>query len=346
MKFNETVIDALGYALPPHVVSSQELEERLAPLYHKLHVKPGQLEALTGIAERRYWDPGYKMADGAIAAGRSALETAAVAPADIGMLVYAGVCRDNLEPATACAVANGLGVPETAMIYDVSNACLGVVNAVIQVASAIELGQIRAGVVVSCETARQIVDLTIERMLAAGSMDVFIKTLATLTGGSGAAAVILTEAGLSPKGHRLIGAAVRNATSHHRLCTWGPDSGMPSSAPMVMNTDAVGVLKYGVTLGVETYRAFRSELALADDAPHKIVCHQVGEAHQKTVLEAIGIPIERDFSTFRHLGNIGTVSLPLTAAIAEQRGFFDDGDVVGLFGIGSGLNCLLLGVRW
>lgn len=346
MKFNKTVIDALGYALPPHVVSSLDLEERLAPLYDKLHLKPGQLEALTGIAERRYWDVAYPMADGARAAAENALEHAAVSPADIGMLIYAGVCRDNLEPATACAVANGLGVPGNAVIYDISNACLGVVNGIIQVASAIELGQIRAGMVVSCETARQIVDLTVERMLAAGTMEVFTKTLATLTGGAGAAAVVLTDTSLKPDGHRLIGAAVRNATAHHRLCTWGPDTGMPASAPMVMNTDAVGVLKHGVALGVETYRAFREELALGPDAPHKIVCHQVGEAHQKTVLEAIGIPKERDFTTFRYLGNIGTVSLPLTAAVADQRGFFDKGDVVGLFGIGSGLNCLLLGAQW
>ncbi|MFH1983075.1 MAG: 3-oxoacyl-ACP synthase III [Pseudomonadota bacterium] len=346
MKFNKTVIDALGYALPPHVVSSQDLEERLAPLYKKLHLKPGQLEALTGIAERRYWDLGYKMCDGAITAGQNALENASVAAADIGMLVYAGVCRDNLEPATACAVAHGLGVPGDALVYDVSNACLGVVNAIIQVASAIELGQIRAGIVVSCETARQIVDLTIERMLAAGTMEVFIKTLATLTGGSGAAAVVLADAGRAKDGHRLLGAAIRNATAHHRLCTWGPDTGFPASAPMIMNTDSVGVLKHGVALGQETYRAFRAELALPPEAPHKIVCHQVGETHQKTVLEAIGIPIERDFSTFRNLGNIGTVSLPLTAAVADQRGFFDPGDVVGLFGIGSGLNCLLLGVQW
>ncbi len=346
MKFNKTVIDALGYALPPHVVSSQDLEERLSPLYQKLHLKPGQLEALTGIAERRYWDPGYPMSSGAIAAGENALESTSVDPTDIGMLIYAGVCRDNLEPATACAVADGLGVPGTAMIYDVSNACLGVVNGIIQVASAIELGQIRAGMVVSCETARQIVDLTIERMLAAGSMEVFIQTLATLTGGSGAAAVILSDTGLSTEGHRLLGAAVRNATRHHRLCTWGPDTGMPASAPMAMKTDSVGVLKHGVALGVETYTAFRAELALPPDAPHKIVCHQVGESHQKTVLDAIDIPIERDFSTFRYLGNVGTVSLPLTTAVADERGFFDPGDVVGLFGIGSGLNCLLLGAQW
>ena len=80
--------------------------------------------------------------------------------------------------------------------------------------------------------------------------------------------------------------------------------------------------------------------------PDKIICHQVGATHQNTILEAIGVPRERDFTTFRYLGNIGTVSLPITAAIAEERGFLAAGDLVGFLGIGSGLNCLMLGVEW
>ena len=43
---------------------------------------------------------------------------------------------------------------------------------------------------------------------------------------------------------------------------------------------------------------------------------------------------------------MGTVSLPLTAALAEERGILLPGDRVGLLGIGSGLNCLMLGVQW
>ncbi len=77
-----------------------------------------------------------------------------------------------------------------------------------------------------------------------------------------------------------------------------------------------------------------------------MICHQVGTPHRDTVLEKLGIPVDRDFSTFAYLGNIGTVSVPLTAAVAEERGFLEPGQRVGLFGIGSGLNCLMLGVEW
>jgi 3-oxoacyl-[acyl-carrier-protein] synthase-3 len=247
-------------------------------------------------------------------------------------------------------VADGLGIDPAAQVYDVSNACLGVLNGMIHVANAIELGQIRAGLIVSCETARQIVDITIDRLLKephpAAAMEMYKKTIATLTGGSGAVAVLMTDGSFSGGGHELLGGVSRNAVCHHRLCLWGPDAGDAVAGSHVMQTDSVGVLQNGVALAIDTYKAFRSEMGWPEDKPDKIICHQVGSAHQKTILEAIGIPKEKDFTTYEYLGNIGTVSLPITAAIAGEREFLNKGDLVGFFGIGSGLNCMMLGIRW
>ncbi|MEJ5359630.1 MAG: 3-oxoacyl-ACP synthase III [Desulfobacterales bacterium] len=346
MRFSRVRIEAFGYEIAPHVVSSADLEERLAPLYETLRIPRGQLEAITGIRERRYWNPGFRPSEGAIRAGRQALEAASLDPHEIGMLIYAAVCREHLEPATACAVADGLRIAGDAQILDLSNACLGVLNGILQIACAIELGHIRAGLVVACETAREIVDLTIERLNRERSMETLRKTLATLTGGSGAAAVLLVDAERRPGGRRLRGGVCRSAPQHHRLCTWGPDTGFPAGRAHMAETDAAEVLRHGVALGVETFAAFRRELALPEGKPDKIICHQVGATHQRTFLDAVGIAPERDFTTFRFLGNTGTVSLPLTAALAEERGFLEAGDLVGLLGIGSGLNCLMLAVDW
>jgi 3-oxoacyl-[acyl-carrier-protein] synthase-3 len=214
------------------------------------------------------------------------------------------------------------------------------------VANAIEAGHIKAGLVVACESCREIVDSTIRRMLQAGDMETFKHCLATMTGGSGAAAVVLTDGSFNAGAHRLLGGVGRNAVRHHGLCTWGPDTGIPASAPHVMNTDSVAVLKNGVALGVETFAALTRELAWGPGQPERIVCHQVGATHQRTILESIGIPVDKDFSTFRHLGNMGTVSIIITTAIAAERGFLTRGQSVGLLGIGSGLNCLMLGVQW
>ena len=328
------------------MVTSDDLEKRLEPLYEALHFQKGQLEALTGIRERRFWNPGYKMYEGAIKAGKKAIENAGIAPESIGMLIYGGVCRDNLEPATACSVSHGLGLGPDTQIYDVSNACLGILNGMVQIANAIELGHMKAGVVVSCESARQIVDVTIDRLLAAKDMEMFKKTVATLTGGSGAVAVVLTDKLLSDKGHQLLGGVIRSASEHHKLCRWGPNTGIPSNSPQIMETDSVGVLQNGVKLGIETFKAFKNELSWPNNKPDKIICHQVGATHQNTILESIGIDKQKDFTTFKYLGNIGTVSLPITAAIASEREFLTKNDLVGFLGIGSGLNCLMLGIEW
>jgi 3-oxoacyl-[acyl-carrier-protein] synthase III len=346
MIYTHVYLDSFGYELPPNVVTSDDLESRLAPVYEALHFQAGQLEAITGIRERRFWDPDYQMHVGAIKAGRKALEASNVDPADIGLLIYGGVCRDNLEPATACAVANGLGLEADVQIYDVSNACLGVLNGMVQVANAIELKQVRAGLIVSCESARQIIDITIDRLLATKDMEVFRKTVATLTGGSGAVAVVLTDQSVSESGHRILGGAARSAAEHHQLCVWGPDTGIPASGLHKMETDSVRVLQKGVILGIDTFQAFRRELSWPDAKPDKIICHQVGATHQRNILDAIGIDQSKDFTTFKFLGNIGTVSLPITAAIASEREFLMPGDLVGFLGIGSGLNCLMLGLEW
>ena len=346
MLYSKVYIESFGYELAPNVITSDDIEKRLGPLYDFLHFQKGQLETITGIRERRFWDEGYTMHEGAISAGRKAINDSNIDIKDIGMLVYGGVCRDNLEPATACAVADGLGLSNETHIFDLSNACLGVLNGMIQIANAIELGQIKAGLVVSCESARQIVDYTIDRLLKEKNMEMFRKTLATFTGGSGAAAVLLTDESVSERKHRLMGGMIRSAAEHHKLCRWGPDTGIPASGLHIMETDSAGVLKNGVALGIETFTAFRKELSWSEDKPDKIICHQVGSAHQKTILESIGIPKEKDFTTYQYLGNIGTVSLPLTAAIANEREFLEKGDLVGFLGIGSGLNCLMLGIKW
>lgn len=351
MRYANVHIEALGYELPPNVVTSTALEARLAPLYEDLRIQVGQLEALTGIRERRYWDPGMTMAEGATRAARKALASSRVAAGDIEMLIYGGVCRDYMEPANACAVADGLGLSNKTQLYDVSNACLGVINGIVQVANAIELGQIKAGLVVSCETARQIVDLSIDKMLRHRDMETLRLSLATLTGGSGAIAVVVSEAALAPQGHRLLGGMMRSRAKHHGLCRWGPATGIPpqiepGTVPMEMTTDAAAVMEHGVELGEETWFAFLEEMGWTVEQVDRTICHQVGAPHRETVLRKLGVPSEKDFQTFEFLGNIGTVSLPITAAIAEERGILEKGHRVAMCGIGSGLNCLILGVEW
>ncbi len=347
MKYNRVFLDSIGYQLAPNVVSSAELEARLAPVYETLRIGSGQLEALTGIRERRWWDEGHSNAQGAADAARRALAESKVRPEDIGAIIYAGVCRDHLEPATACAVADSIGVRNAVEVYDISNACLGVLNGILDIANRIELGQIRAGMIVSCETAREINDVMIEKMNAEATMEFFKVSLATLTGGSGAVAVILTDGSFAADQPRLRGAVSHAAPEHHAICRWEAGGrGLNGSAPPHMETDAIAVLNHGVVLGKDTWRSFLDQMDWRGEDIDRVICHQVASSNRESILKAFELDRAKDFSTFEYLGNIGTVSLPMTAAIASERGFLNRGDRVGFLGIGSGLNCMMLGWDW
>lgn len=346
MNYSKVQVTALGYELAPVVVTSDELESRLTPMMERLHISEGQLEFLTGISERRWWHPDTPLSQGATAAGKKALAAANVPIEEIGSVIYCGVCRELYEPATACKVAHGLGVRDGVAVYDISNACLGVLNGMLEVANRIELGQIRAGLVVSCESAREINDTMIERMLQMDDMQTFTMALATLTGGSGAVAVLLTDGSFDNSGgHQFLGGTTQVAPEHHELCRWGIEKHNGAHRPF-MSTDSVAVLKNGVALGKQTWGAFLKEMNWTETDVNRVICHQVGSAHQDEILKTLGIDKAKDYTTYEHLGNIGTVSLPITAALAHERGELNPGDKVAFLGIGSGLNCMMLGLQW
>src|SRR6185295_7223533 len=199
------------------------------------------------------------------------------------------------------------------------------------------------------------------RLLETRDMAGFKESLATLTDGSGAVAVLVTDGSFGKKGHRLLGGVIMAAPEHHEICRWGLEGESaharrslprPSSREReegdllvrgtlreVMETDAIAVLKNGVILGKKTWDGLMKELGWNSGAVQKVICHQVGSANEEGILKTIGVPEEKDFSTYECLGNIGTVSLPLTAALAEEREFLQKGDKVAWLGIGSGLNC-------
>ena len=358
-KYNRVYLTAMGYELGPQIVTSAELEARLAPVYEKLNLQAGQLEAWTGIVERRWWEQGVRLSACATTAARKAMAKTSVRTADLGVVIYAGVCRENFEPATACAVADALGVRGGASVFDLSNACLGVLNGMLDVANRIELGQIRAGLVVSCESAREINEIALanlldghrERMQGGTDMAEFAEALATFTGGSGAVAMLLTDGSFgAAKGHRLCGAVSHVAPEHHQLCRWGlEDAGDPAGRhqyAQYMKTDSVAVLKHGVLLGQQTWQAFMNTMTWSQAQVDRVICHQVGSGHQDAILKSLRIPKDKDYTTYRFLGNMGTAALPVTAAIAEERGVLKAGQKVGFLGIGSGLTCLMMGLEW
>ena len=113
-----------------------------------------------------------------------------------------------------------------------------------------------------------------------------------------------------------------------------------------MQTDSEQLLLAGVGLAGETWTAFKAATGWDADRVDRLIGHQVGSAHRRKVYEALGLDLAKDFSTFETLGNMGSVSLPATLSAAVDAGAVAEGNRVALFGIGSGLNCLMLALEW
>lgn len=341
MKFENVCIESLAVALPDEVWSSAAIEERLRPLYERLKLPAGRLELMSGIRERRMWPAGTRPSDASAQAGRAVLAKSALGAGRVELFVHAAVSRDMLEPATAAFAHRKIGLPATAQIFDLSNACLGFLNALTVAAGLIESGQIRCALVVAGENGRPLVEQTLQTLLATTLSRNAIKPyFANLTIGSGAVAAMVCHRSLvKGRAHRLLGGVARAATQHSELCqgdTHGADA-------LAMQTDSEQLLIAGVGLAQETWRDFTAEQGASFD---RFICHQVGSTHRRKLYETLGLDLAKDFSTFETLGNTGSVALPATLCAAVDAGAVQEGHRVGLLGIGSGLNCLMLALEW
>ena len=348
MRYQHVCIESLVHILPPNVVTSDDLEQQLSPVYDRLSLPYGRLELMTGIRERRFFDPGTLPGQISVQAARIAIEKSGIGRRHFGALVHGSVCRDQMEPATAAAVHAGANLPANGMILDVSNACLGLMSGMLIVANLIESGQIHAGVVVGTETGRDLVEGTIDSLLGDETVtrNSIKGAFASLTIGSGSAAIVLCDRKLSRTGHRLLGGAIRNDTSAHNLCAGGVAPTNHGDHRPRMETDSEALLHAGIDLADQTWHATRDVLSWSNSSVDRVFTHQVGKAHRKLLLDRLALNPELDSPTVEYLGNTGAVALPMAFSIGAEEGRLSLGDNIALLGIGSGLSAIMLGVGW
>lgn len=344
MQYSRVCLQSFGYELPPLVLGSDELEERLSPVYRRLKLPAGRLELMTGIRSRRFWEPGTRPSLGAVAAGKKALEQSGIPKNEIGCLLFTSVSRDMMEPATAAFVHRGLDLPAKCQIFDISNACLGFLNGMITLANMIELGQVKSGLIVAGETAEHLLESTLAHMLS--DQHLTRKTIkpffASLTIGSGAVALVMTDRALRDSGHVLVGGSCRAHTGYTDLCQGGRNAEQGT----LMSTDSELLLERGVETAFQCWQDFRKELDWPVDSIDRFFCHQVGRAHAQLLFERLQLDEKKNFETLPILGNVGSVSAPITMAMGIEQGALKSGQRGAILGIGSGINSLMLGVEW
>ena len=338
MIFNHVAVESLAIAEAPHRVTSAEIEERLGANGERIGVRSGLIETLTGVKARRFWGEGVQPSDVAARAAERALDQADIPRDRIGLLVNTSVCRDYLEPSVASIVHGRLGLAPHCLNFDVGNACLAFLNGMSIASNMIERGQTDYALVVDGEGSRQVIEATIRRLQSEEATEQDLRDdFATLTLGSGAAAMVLCRDELATTSHRYRGGVSRTASEWNHLCRGTAER---------MITDASQLLKAGVALAQQTWAQATDALGWRADDLDELILHQVGSIHMASLLGQLGLDASRAHVTYSEYGNIGPAAIPFTLAKSLEAGRIFSGDRIALMGIGSGLNCAMMEIAW
>ena len=338
MNFDNVSIVSVRHVDAPHRLTSADIQAQLSETMQRLGVQPDLLESVAGIRERRFWDDGFAPSDAATLAAQAVLDDTGLDPAKLGTLINTSVCRDYIEPSTACLVHGNLKLSDTCTNMDVGNACLAFFNGIEIVGNMIERGQIDYGMIVDAESSRFLTESTIARLQRPSTdVETFREEFASLTTGSGAVAMLLANSDLAPEGHRFKGTVSLAATEHNRLCRGQLDRGW---------TNTKGLLLAGIELSKRTWVKAQEELGFSDADVDLYCLHQVSIAHTQQLAVSLGVTLEKALVIVEEYGNIGPASVPMVLSIALDQGRIKDGDRIVLAGIGSGINCMVGEVIW
>lgn len=319
---------------PPRITTSAAIDRKLEPALRRLRLPTGLLQRVAGVHERRNWGADQTFDEAAVAAGQTALAQAGIRADQVGLLINTSVTRPHLEPSVAVRIHHGLGLPSSALNFDIANACLGFVNGMSLAAQLIDAGQIEYAVIIDGEDADEIQENTIRRLTENDvSRDEFMSEFASLTLGSGAAAAVLGRADAHPAGHRILGGVARAATQFHNLCVGSVDA---------MFTDAKALLKGGMELVVSAWREAKRDWNWSD--MDRYIMHQVSDVHLNAIVKAARLDRSRIPLTYPRFGNVGPASIPIT--LAAEAPTLRPGNRVLLMGVGSGLNTAMMELAW
>jgi len=236
-----------------------------------------------------------------------------------------------------------LSLSPDCLIYDISNACLGFLNGIEAVRLMIEAGKIDYGLVVTAEGSLKAMEHTISIMKNPDcTLEEYKNNFATLTIGSGAVAMIISNENVSKTDHVINGSVTMNDTAddHNKLCI-----GFNDHTQMI--ADPQGLLIYGLPLAVRTWGKASKKLEKWDDSTiDKYIPHQTSKRQIDAFAKSCKLTREKFHLILPTLGNTISAALPMTLVDAHEKNFIKTGDHIALMGIGSGLNCTMMSVTW
>jgi len=322
------IIGTGGYA-PEKVITNADLEKIV-------NTSDAWITERTGIKERRQAAEGELTSDMAVKAAIRALEMAKTRPEEVEMIALGTISPDMPMPSCAAFVQAKLGA-NNAFAFDLSAACAGSLYAMGIADQYIQTGKIRRALVIGVELLTRIIDWEDRNTLvlfgdAAGAMVLAPTTdkqrgiLSTHLHSDGRAAEILW---------------IQGGGSKHP-----PDEQMLKQKLHKVSMNGREVYKIAVRALYESVvEALEANGITASQVNH-VIAHQANLRIIESVMQRLGIPLEKCWLNISKYGNTSSASLPMTLDEANRAGRLKPGDLIVMMAIGAGIAWGSAVVRW
>lgn len=323
-------ISGIGAYLPKQVVTSEELMHEAQS--RKFGVPETFLTRASGIKNRRFSDETESFADLAIYASKSAIDDAGIDPLDIDMVLFCGIDRDCPEPSTAHIVQKEIGAIN-AECFDLSNACLGILNGLSVANAYIGVGSAENILICTGEKTSLIALDIVRQLKSIVSKEDFRKVLGALTLGDAGGAFIITKK--KDSGCEYLG--FRSEGKYSDLCYY---KHTPSGIEFQMLMETI--CEKGVLLHQNEIENTYEKLDWCPSTVKKLYCHQVGAGPHLKMASLATQPLDKAPITYEQYGNLTSATFPVNMSINRP----EPGDRILLLGSGSGLSICQIGMQF
>ncbi|HPS56940.1 MAG TPA: 3-oxoacyl-[acyl-carrier-protein] synthase III C-terminal domain-containing protein [Spirochaetota bacterium] len=331
----KTKILEFGTWIPEQIIENGIV---LAPLFKALSLNLDDMIRKTGVAQRCKSDDSVSvldMAEHAVKDLMSRTNTKDIAISEIDTIIYASVTRMMAEPSTAIMLQKRLGI-ESAISFDISNACLSFVDGLIVADSLISAGRSKLALVVSAEKGARVAEMSLDAMT---NKEAGMECMAALTLGDGAAAALVAADDSAYKGAIALRAFTRASRSQYAHCC----TLQSTNEPMMTDSNAMfegALLNYPPML-----KTLIKELGWNIEDIEALVPHQASLKVIQTGLKSIGYPIEKTIITLDQFGNMASVSVPFTISRLLDQQKPATGSKIAVAAFGSGLSFSMLALE-
>jgi 3-oxoacyl-[acyl-carrier-protein] synthase-3 len=319
-------ITGTGSALPPRIVSNEELARQLAS--RGIETSDEWIVARTGIRQRHIAEAGMTTAELGARAATAALEAAALVPGNIDLIIVGTSTPDQIFPSTACLIQARIGALGCAA-FDVQAVCSGFVYALTTADALIRTGAHKRALVIGTEVFSRILDWN-DRSTC-------------VLFGDGAGAIVL-EASNEPG----VMAAQLKADGSQAgvLCTAGRVSNGKVEGDPFLRMDGQAVFKLAVNvLGTSALETL-AQARLDPDRLDWLIPHQANVRILRATAKRLNVPEEKLVVTVDRHANTSAASVPLALDDAVRTGCIKRGEHVLLQGVGGGFTWGSVLVRW